>query len=73
MKQSNKDKLQYPWNMLADETYWTLGGLLPNRKIKWFKRKKTPQEWIDLMNGKPVKMKLNIKDWKMHVITTKED
>lgn len=71
MKDNNK-KLEYPWNELCDETYWTLGGLYKNKKIKWFKRKKVPQEYIDLLNGKAVKIKLNLKDWKMHAYKTKD-
>jgi len=36
----------------------------PHKKIIWKKREKIPQEIIDLMNGKKVKMKVNTKDWK---------
>lgn len=58
-------KSKTTWDILADENHWILGGLYPNRKFKWKKRKKVPQEIIDLLNGKKVKMTLNIKDWKM--------
>lgn len=58
-------KLSYPWNELTDETYWTLGGLYPARKFKWVMREEVPQDYIDLLNGKSVKMTLNIDDWKM--------
>ena len=33
-------------------------------KFKMVKREKIPQEFIDLMNGKQVKFKVNVADWK---------
>lgn len=36
----------------------------PKEKIVWKERKKVPQRYIDFMNGKPLKVKINIKDWK---------
>jgi len=41
-------------------------------KTMWKKREKVPQEIIDLMNGKTVKMKLNAKDWRFCKGTIKE-
>jgi hypothetical protein len=65
-----KKGIPYPWCQLADETYWNLGGLYPNRKFKWFKRKKVSQKMLDFLNGKPVKFRINLKDWKMTQITS---
>lgn len=66
------DKLPYPWNELTDETYWTLGGMYPNKKFKWKKRKKVPQEILDMLNGKPIKMKVNITNWKKGIVGSGE-
>ena len=40
--------------------------LIPDNKkiIVWKERKKAPKWFIDLMNGKKVKMRLNLKDWR---------
>lgn len=34
------------------------------KNIKWKKRKKVPQWYIDLLNGKPIKVGMMIKDWR---------
>ena len=44
----------YPWNQLADDTYWSLGGLYPKRKFKWFNRKKIgilKKDWMFIKTG----------------------
>lgn len=46
-----------------DETKWYLPSEY-NKNVKWRKRNKIPQWYIDLMNGKSVKIKLNFKDFK---------
>lgn len=58
-------KLSYPWNILVDKTYWTISGLYPNSKFKWFKLKKIPKWNIDLYNGKKIKV-IFMKNWKSH-------
>lgn len=37
------------------------------KNIKWYKRKKVPQLYIDLMSGKKVKFRINLKDWKFAI------
>lgn len=40
-------------------------------KIQWVKRNKIPKWYLDLLNGKKVKIKINLKDWKFFTGSTK--
>lgn len=52
------------WATLSNpnDTAWFLRS---NRKIKWFNKKKIPQDFIDLMNGKKIKAMVFMKDWRI--------
>lgn len=45
------------------ETKWYLPRSV--EKVEFYERKEVPQEVMDLLNGKKVKVTLNTKDWKM--------
>ena len=50
------------WEKLSDNTRWFL---LSKHNVKLVKRRKIPQDIIDLMNGKKIKVRLPMKDLKM--------
>lgn len=52
------------WETLGNpnDTAWYFH---PKRKIKWFNKKKVPQYFIDLMNGRKIKAMVFMKDWRM--------
>lgn len=52
------------------ETQWFLPKT--SEKIVWKKRKRVPQWWIDMMNGKPIKVRLRLKDWRFRYGRTEE-
>ena len=57
-------KFENPWYALTQGSpRWYLMPKDGN-KIKWFKNRKVSQDTIDLLNGRAIKAKLSMKDWR---------
>jgi hypothetical protein len=58
----SREKSKEFWNRMADSSKWYLLG---NSPVQWFNRDRVPQWQLDVLNGKPIKGRMIMKDWKI--------